>query len=387
MFWSFGKKKRKKDMNSSSIVTAANTDFGFRLLRRLVEDKTEGNVFFSPLSVSSALTMTLNGTDGQTAQDMAQTLGLTGLPLEQVNDANGRLLPLLTAPDPKITVSSANALWARQGVTLALAFQDRCRRFYAASAEALDFASPEAATTINDWISRNTRGKITNLVSHADVAAALVVLTNALYLHGLWQVPFDSAETRPAPFNVSGSAAKTVSFMLRYDTSLYAETVLGQWVSLPYGDGRMSLFVLLPELGQTVEDVARRLDAETWAAQIAALKPARLTLWLPRFRAEYAVRLQEPLAALGMASAFQRSAAMGLGDAFIGDVIHKAALNVDEEGTVAAAATAVVMVLGASTRPALMMRVDRPFFLAVRDNATGMVLFEGVIRDPQQPAE
>ena len=367
-------------------VAAANTDFGFRLLHTLDQSQPTGNVFFSPLSISSALTMTLNGAGGRTEQDMAKTLGLGAMSQDQVNKANGLLLPSLASPDPKVEVKIANALWAWRGVTLVPNFQERCHQFYDARAESLDFGSPEAVSTINNWVGENTEGKITHLVSQPDIASATAVLTNAIYFHGLWQTPFDKAATQSAPFMLAGGGEKMVPMMQQEGSFSYSETAEGQAVSLPYGDGRMSLYVLLPKTARSAEALAKSLDEKTWFARIAGMKPTSLTVFLPRFKAEYSGHLRGPLSSLGMEAAFGHGAdfrSMGLSDSFIGDVIHKAVLDVDENGTTAAAATAVAVAAGAYLPPQTIMRVDHPFFLAIRDNVTGTVLFEGVIRDPQ----
>jgi serpin B len=368
-------------------VAAANTDFGFRLLHQLTRNHRTGNVFFSPLSISSALAMTLNGAGGQTERDMAKTLGLEGVTRDQVNHANGLLLPSLDSPDPKVQVMIASALWANHGVTLAPDFRERCRLSYDARAESLDFGSPEAVKTINGWVSQSTQGKITHLINQGDIAAATAVLTNAVYFHGKWQTPFDKAETQNAPFKMAGGKTKSVPLMRHEGSFSYAETPRLQAVSLPYGDGRMSLYVLLPKTGHSVDGLANGLDGKAWEKQAAVMRPMRLTLFLPRFKAEYEARLRGPLSALGMASAFEGGAdfrPMGLNGSFIGDVIHKAMLDVDEEGTVAAAATGIIAAASAMPMsPVAVMRVDHPFFMAIRDNATGTILFEGVIRDPQ----
>lgn len=378
---------------SPAIVTAdpgvrrlADTDFGFRLLHQLAAGQPTGNVFFSPFSVSEALLLMLNGAAGQTRQDMAHTLGLGAITQGQVNAANALLLPSLANPDPKVEVSVANALWANQGVAFSPAFQERSRRFYNAQATTLDFGSPAAAQTINDWTSQNTHGKITRLVSQEDIADASVVLTNAVYFHGRWQTPFDKADTERKPFFLAASRTRSVPLMSQDGSYSYLETRQFQAVSLPYGAGRMSLYVFLPKKGTSLNTFVRMVNGSTADKWIGAMKPTEMTVLLPRFRANYEVTLNAPLSVMGMASAFGPGAdfsPMGLKGAFISAVIHKAVLEVDEEGTVAAAVTGGEMVAAMPMTPVVVMRVDHPFFLAIRDNATGTILFEGVIRDPQ----
>lgn len=219
------------DSPDIKVAADANTEFGFRLLQRLVGDQPMGNVFFSPFSVSSALAMTLNGAGGQTERDMAQTLGLENITRDEASRMYGVLLSSLAA-DLGVKLRMANALWGRHGLKFAPDFQERCRRFYAAPAESLDFSSPDAVTTINDWTSRNTDGKITQLVTRADIAGAVVVLTNAIYFEGLWQTEFRETETQPASFAAPGGS-KLVPMMHQTGRFSYAETAFGQLAGLP----------------------------------------------------------------------------------------------------------------------------------------------------------
>jgi serine protease inhibitor len=367
-------------------ATAANTIFGFRLLAHLNKGASGKNVFFSPFSVSDALAMTLNGASGDTQQAISKALGLHALSCDEINHANGLLLPSLENPDPQVELSVANALWADEGMTFAPEFQRRCRRFYDATATSLDFHSPSAADTINGWVRGKTQGKIDRLVSATDLVQSPAVLTNAVYFHGQWSRQFNKAATQDGPFTLEDGVKKTVPLMSEAGTYAYSETPQFQAVSLPYGSGRMSLYVFLPKPGTDLNALLNALDGKGWQDGISRMHPTLLTLVLPRFKAQYEARLREPLTALGMGGAFGAGAyfrPMGLRHGFIGEVIHKAILEVDERGTVAAAATGVVMRSLSIARPSEVMRVDHPFFCAIRDNATGTLLFVGTIRDPQ----
>lgn len=367
-------------------IAAANTQFGFQMLRQLDQKANGGNVFFSPFSVSSALSVVLTGAGGQTRQTIAKTLGLSGMTPGEIDRANGLLLPSLENPDPKVQVSVANALWANRGTVFAPDFQERCRQFYQAQVETLNFASPEAAGTINKWVDTQTHGKISQIVTPGDIAGSPAVITNAVYFHGTWQTSFEKDSTQDGPFTLPGGGTKTVPLMERSGSLSYTETDEFQAVSLPYGAGRMSFMVLLPEAGTDINSLVSNLTPTIWADAIKTMKPTRLDLVLPRFKADYRATLNEPLVALGMGPAFAPDAdfaPMGLHQAFLGGVIHKAVLEVDEEGTVAAAATGVMyQSAGMMPAPPKEMRVDHPFFCAIRDNETGTLLFAGVIRDP-----
>lgn len=369
-------------------IAAANTDFGFRLLKQLAHETPEKNVFYSPFSVTSALTLTLNGAGGSTRKDMAAALGLSGVTADQTDHAYGLLLPSLGNPDPQVTLTVANALWAGRGTTFSLPFQQRSEHFFGARVQTLDMASPEAAATINGWVSEKTHGKIDKLVTPRDIATSPAVLTNAVYFHGQWSEAFEKSDTKDGPFTLASGKTKTLPLMSQEARFSYTETPRFQTVSLPYGQGRMSLYVLLPKSGVTAAAVVDGLTPASWSQTLGKMKRSEVVLTLPRFQANFQATLNAPLIALGMGSAFGSSAdftPMGLHGGFLGAVIHKAILEVDEEGTVAAAATAVVMARSAMRRPEepIVMRVDHPFVCLLRDNATGMLLFAGVIQNPE----
>jgi len=365
-------------------VSAAGNDFGFRLLHWLAADTPTGNIFFAPFSVSQALTLTMTGAGGQTRADMAKTLGLSALTPGQINDANALRLPSLENPEPKVELSVANALWANVGIKFAPQFQADAKRFYGAEATTLNFGDPSGAAAINSWVSTNTQGKITEIVSQGAVAHASAVLTNAVYFHGLWQSPFDKAATADAPFYLAGKQTKTVPLMSQESSFDYLQTPQFQAVRLPYGKGRLSMLVFLPASGTTADSFAATLNSQSLNQWQGAMKPTELTLFLPRFKANYSVTLNKPLSALGMGSAFGGAdfGPMGLSGVHISAVLHKAVLDVDEKGTTAAAATAVVMTASAHPSPLTTMRVDRPFVCVLRDSVTGAILFAGIIREP-----
>ena len=371
---------------SPQAVAAANTGFGLRLLQETCKDNAAGNVFLSPFSVSQALTMALNGAGGATQADMARTLGLNGLSTADVNAANGALLSQLTKPEDGVELSVANALWAAKGVQFPPDFRQRVHTFYGGEATTLDLRGPSAAPTINAWVKAHTGGKIDNLVGPADLRQAVAVLTNAVFFHGRWSVPFNPGGTSDAGFTGTDGTRRTVPMMSRVGDMEYAETEQFQAVALPYGAGRLRMVLLLPKNATGLDAVLASLDSRAWNATLAGLRPTHLALFLPRFKADTTLRLNKSLISLGMAPAFGGGAdfrPMGLGGGFIGAVIHKAVLDVNEDGTTAAAATAVVQSRGIGPRlPAVQVRADHPFLFTLWDGTTGTLLFAGAIRDP-----
>ena len=373
-------------------IASANVDFGWRLLKPLAGASPNANVFYSPFSVTQALTMTMNGAGGATHAVMADALGLKGVAIGNVNAANQLLLPSLTGADPKVEIDVANAIWVnknaklRESLQLSSAFQKTCLESYGGRAKSLDFSDPEAAKTINGWVSEQTKGKIDRIVAIRDISYSPLVLTNAVYFHGKWMHEFDKSETLDGRFHLSKGREKTLSFMSNDMSVDYRETDQFQAASLPYGDGRFSLDIVLPKRVDGLDAVVKSLDAKSWSNLISQMELREATVLLPRFQVSYTDDLTEPLKSLGMGSAFKPGAnfiPMGLEQGYIDKVLHKAILQVDEEGTVAAAATMEAMAAGAaSAEPAITFRVDHPFVCAIRDNATGTLLFAGVIRDP-----
>ena len=369
-------------------VASADTDFGFRLLARLAPDKSHPNVFFSPFSLSQALAMTWNGAGGATQTDIGATLGLTGLTPASVNAANGLLLPSLEDPDPQVKLSVANALWLQTGKKFRPAFTQDAKCFYRADTTTLNLRGPQGAPTINGWVSKHTRGKIDQIVTLSDLSSATAVLTDAVYFHGEWTKPFDKAETHNAPFRLGNGRRKMVALMSQDGELSYLETPQFQAVRLPYGEDRLAMYVFLPKSKTGLDAFLGTVSPVQWRKWIARMQTTELTLYLPRFHAADAWNLNAPLSQMGMASSFGNRAdfsPMGLSGSYISKVVHKATLDVDEKGTVATAATGEMET--SSETPMVLppvMRVDHPFLCAIRDDATGTLLFLGAIRDPQK---
>jgi len=367
-------------------IAAANTSFGLKLLGKLSQEKPRDNVFFSPFSISQALTLALNGSGGKTRQQIAGTLGLSGIPLDGINAANGLLLPSLRNPEEKVTLSIGNALWADKATKLKPDFQARSSKFYGAQTASLDFSSPAAAARINGWVSKETHGKITSIVTPGALRQSPAVLTNAVYFHGTWSEVFKPHNTHDEPFKLGAGAKKIVPMMSQTSRFKYAQNAKFQSVRLPYGQGRIAFYVFLPKDLNGLDALVKSATPAQWNAWIAKMKPTQLQVELPKFKASQDIVLNKPLTELGMVSAFHAGAdfrPMGLTNGYIGSVIHKAVLNVDEEGTTAAAATGVMMATAAMLPPPVQIKVDHPFLCAIRDDTTGEILFAGLIRDPK----
>jgi serine protease inhibitor len=370
-------------------LVSANTRFGLNLFAELTGNEPSENAFISPSSVAFALSMAYNGAAGQTRDAMAKALELQGTSVEEVNRANAALMASLMEAEPGVELSIANSLWAKAGFEFKDEFMAANREFYSAEVTALDLLAPGASKTINDWVSENTKGKIPEIVPDRLDPLTILLIINAIYFKGLWDEPFDEALTKEQPFTLLDGSKKPVQLMSQGGDYPYFEGDGLQAISLPYKDKRVSMIVILPDEDSSLAELCRDLDAETWEAWVSRLSKRTGTIALPRFRVEYEAGLNDALTALGMGIAFTDRADFGnLCDdpARISEVKHKTFVEVNEEGTEAAAATVVGIVTTAAPiqRPFRMV-VDRPFLCAIRDNETGTVLFMGAIVDPPTP--
>lgn len=362
-----------------SSVASANTRFGFKLLQDLGGRSPGENIFISPLSISIALTMTYNGAVGETERAMAEVLEIDALDLSTINNSNKALRNSLQNLDPKVQISIANSIWSRQGVEFNPEFLNRNQVFFGAEIASLDFSSPQAAAVINEWVNTNTNGKIEKIVDRID-PQTLLFLINAIYFKGNWQDEFNKSRTRQGIFHLSDGSEKRVQMMRREGEYPYFRGENFEATSLPYGDGRVSMYVFLPNRDSNLNKFLEDLNEENWEGWIAQFQNRRHEIMLPRFKLEYEVRLNDTLEALGRGIAFGGGADFsGMGPSlFISEVRHKTFVEVNEEGTEAAAVTAVVGVK--SLPPAF--RVDRPFFFAIYDADTETILFMGTITEP-----
>ena len=376
-------------------LVSAYTDFGFNLFAEVGRRDAGKNVFISAPSVAFALAMTYNGANGETARAMAETLRLKGMSRGEANRANAALKALLQDPGPGVALAIANSLWARQDVSFKPEFLERNKKSYGAKVAVLDFADPAAPATINAWVSENTKGKIEDIVNKIP-RSAILYLINAIYFKGDWTNPFDEAKTRERPFHLADGSQKMHPMMARSGYYRHYRGPDFQAVSLPYGEGRLSMYVFLPDEGGSLLEFQKRLNAESWSEWMSQFRMAEGEIVLPRLKLRYEARLNDMLGALGMEVAFDPDRA-DFGDmctvserVLISEVKHKTFVEVNEKGTEAAAATSVetraVSGLLYQFTYQFTMVVDRPFFFAIRDDKTGLVLFMGSIVEPEVDA-
>jgi len=369
-------------------VVAANTQFGFKLFAQLQQAEAGKNLFVSPASVAIALGMVANGATGETQRAIETALSLQGISLAELNQANRDLKALLQNPDPKVQLAIANSLWANQAVAFKPEFLRRNQEFYDAKVTNLNFADPKAAGTINNWVAEKTRGKIQAIVDQVR-PDDLLFLINAIYFKGNWSTQFDKKLTVEKPFFLANGTQKKHPLMSQTGEYRYYETDQFQAVSLPYGETRrMSLYVFLPKSSNTLSKFSQTLTADTWQQWMTHFRSRPGAVQMPRFKLEYKTDLKRSLSALGMGIAFDplRANFSGISEvpARIDQVKHKTFVDVNEEGTEAAAVTSIgIRATSAIIDEPFQMVVNRPFFCAIRDDRTGMILFMGAIVDPK----
>ncbi|BAY26547.1 serpin family proteinase inhibitor I4 [Calothrix sp. NIES-2100] len=379
---------QKKTVKPDTKLVNANNKFGFKLFSEILKtESSEKNVFVSPSSVAIALAMTYNGASGSTQKSMAKTLELQGMNLSEINSSYAALKKLLENPDNDVKLTIANSLWANKDASLQSDFLQRNQDFYQAQVTNLNFKDASAPNIINSWVKDNTQGKINKIVDNLD-PNQMLFLINAIYFKGQWSNEFDKSKTATLPFNLASGKQKNHPIMSQDGDYKYQENEQFQAISLPYGkDGKVSLYIFLPKPNSNLQALYQNLNAENWEQWMTQFRKREGSIKLPRFKTDYEVTLNDALKALGMEEAFSTKANFsGIGkNLTISQVKHKTFVEVNEEGTEAAASTSVsIVATSAMQKPEpFKMIVDRPFFCAIRDNQTGSVLFMGSIMEPQ----
>jgi serpin B len=380
--------------NEQALLVEGNSAFAFKLYQEL--KGKEGNLFYSPYSISLALAMTYAGASGETAQQMADTLQFM---LEQ-----DKLHPAFNWLDAELAsrgegaqgkdgegfrLNIVNAIWGQKDYEFLPSFLDVLAENYDAGLRILDFITEaeKSRLTINDWVSDQTEGRIEDLIPPGAIdALTRLVLTNAIYFNAAWEYPFDEKMTANGPFYLLNGEQITVPMMRQTESFGYAEGEGYQAVELRYDGGELSMVILLPASGN-FQAFEEGLQAPQVCDIISGLQLTEVALTMPQFEFDSDFSLKNTLAEMGMPIAFSGDADFsgmtGNRDLFIWDVVHKAFVAVDEAGTEAAAATAVIMELKAvAPKPPVTVTIDRPFIFLIRDIETGAILFVGRVLNP-----
>lgn len=371
---------------AESELLASASEFGFALLKTINEDEKNSNIFISPYSVSTAFGMALNGAVGDTYTEMLEALEISGLSLDEINSSNRQLMEILTEVDPKVAFQVANSIWYRNDFAVLESFLDVNNEYYSAEINIADFDNPATVDAINNWVEINTSGKIEKIIDDAFIDPAVVMyLINALYFKGTWKYQFKEEDTTPLAFHLVDGTQVEVPTMIQKSKFNYYEDEKLQLVDLPYGDSCFTMTVILPKQTSSVDEIISGLDAAGWDAMMQNVTYEELTLHLPKLKYEYNISLTDIVEKMGMRLAVTPAADFTkitpLGGIYIGDVIHKTFVEINEEGTEAAAVTAITFERTSAGDEKYML-VNKPYIFVIREVSTNSILFAGKILDP-----
>ena len=360
-------------------LVKADNEFAFKLLKQVAKEHPSGNTVISPISITLSLHMTYNGAAGSTREAMAKTLCLGGMTFGEINHANATLLDYVERPNSGIRLDTANSLWADKDIHFKQPFMEANKLSYRAEVATLDLRSPSAVPTVNAWVKRQTGGMIHEVVQSLD-PEAILLLINATYFKGEWTYKFNKSNTDEMPFYLANGRQKRVPTMHQKGTFLYSHNDWPQIIRLPYGNGHISMYIMLPTNGFG----GQHFHLAKWDELLSEMQEVEdIDVYIPRFQIRYSEDLKQALSSLGMGIAFDPARANLSGicppPAWIGLVQHDVMIEVNESGTEAAAVTDTQVFAGGH-----VFMANRPFFFAIRDDKTGLILFMGWVADPTE---
>ncbi|HRZ41098.1 MAG TPA: serpin family protein [Bacteroidales bacterium] len=365
-----------------ALVTASN-DFAFRMFKETDAGTAPGkNMMVSPLSISYALGMALNGAGTITYDSIRNTLGFNLLTLQDINSSYKALIPFLLNADPSTTLKIANSVWYTTGFNPKQTFLDTVGYYFNAYLSQIDFSSPGAKNTINDWVANNTGGKIKNMLSSIN-PQDVMYLINAVYFKGNWTIKFDKSKTADKPFQKASGTVNVPTMHNKQNFRYFYHSDFAM-LELDYGQTNYAMDLMLPHSGKTPADIVQQLDAasfDQWAQQLDTVHD--MDIAIPKFKFEFETSLKDALSSMGMGIAFSDFADFSDISSdyqlLITDVKHKTFIDVNEEGTEAAAATSIG--IGVTSMPPSFI-ADRPFLFVIREKDTNTILFIGKVCDP-----
>ncbi len=379
----------KMDEKSAQLIKA-NNNFGLDIFREVRSESEKENIMISPLSISLALAMTYNGADGETKKEMEETLRVAGLTADEINTSYNMLIKALQSLDSNVIFEIANAIFYADIFQVYPDFIAVNTSNYDAKVERLNFSSPAAVETINNWVADKTHDKIMKIIDKLNDLDRMVLL-NAVYFNGIWSKKFDEGGTKMRNFTKKDGTNEEVPMMSKEDALEYTSNELFQAIQLPYGNGQYNMVVLLPSEGKSSQDVINELNSENWKNWGESFhKKEHVMVTMPRFKFAFDSELKNVLKKMGMLQAFDSKLAnfskiTNQGDPYISSVIHKSYIDVNENGTEAAAVTAVIISVtsvGPDDIQKIYFTVDKPFVFAITEKDTGAILFIGEVQNP-----
>ena len=381
-------KKVNLTEKQKQVISTCNT-FGFEFFKKVNEiSGSNTNLMVSPLSVSMALGMTRNGAAGSTLEAMTNTLGFSGMSETDINESYKYIVETFSTLDPKVKMQIANSIWYRNDFSVEQPFVLTNQQYFDAEVTKLDFSSPTAVSTINGWVSNKTNKLIPEIID-AIPAEAVMYLVNAVYFKGVWKYQFEAKNTVQKPFTLSNGTVVQVPSMAQHESLKYYKGTGFEAIELPYNQGNYTMIVLLPDAGKKVNDIIPQLSLEKWNTWSSQFNETDIQLQLPKFKYEYNEKQMKPiLTDMGMGVAFNSDLAdfkriNTQGGLYISRVMHKTFIETNEEGTEAAAVTAVeVGVTSVGPDQPVYFTVNRPFVYFIQEKSTGTILFIGTVMNP-----
>ena len=373
----------------SAKIIAADNQFGFEIFQKVNASLTEPkNTMISPMSISLALAMVYNGTNGNTKKQMEEMLHKSGLTPDDINQSYKELVSALSSHDPKVELAISNAIFYRNTFSVKNDFITTNQNYYQAEVSGLDFSkTTETLNKVNGWVNTNTKGKIDQIIDQVNPEDVMYIL-NAIYFNGEWQYRFDPKETSDMPFTKEDNQVVQVPTMTIENPFQSYSNESFKMLEMPYGSGKYSMLIFLPASGKTTNNVISQLTAENVDGWIQKMTEQKKKVYLPKFEFKFDDSLVDELKALGMTDAFNDAKAnlSSISDAaklVISEVMHKSYIKVDERGTEAAAVTGITIGV-TSVGPDNSYRVDHPFVFAIREKDTKVILFIGKVMNPNQ---
>ncbi len=380
-------------LSANQTVISKNGNLNsWALLSLIAQDQLDGdkvkNTVISTLSLNIALAMTWNGAEGETKAEIQRFLGLGDLSEEEVNDYFKQMLTALPEIDPKVTLSIANSIWYNNWLKVYSSFKQANSNYFFAEVTSLNFGDPESLNTINNWCSNKTNGIIKKVLDNIR-DDEVMFLINALYFKAPWTIKFDKSKTINSPFYPSEGAAVSAPMMTNTDTFVYSENQGYKTLKLDYGDSAFSIILILPDVDKDINSIVLAVNnPEVWNSIYTHNYTSRVDVKIPRFKFEYNIELNKHLKELGVKKAFNGSeselnkiADVGSEKLYISRILQKAAIEVNEEGSEAAAVT--VVGIGVTSVPMVnTFHAERPFIFAITENSTGTILFAGKVENP-----
>ncbi len=371
----------------SAKIIAADNQFGFELFKKINDSpEVTKNTMISPLSVSLALAMVYNGTDGNTKKQMEELLHKTNLTPDDINQSYQDLVTGLSSHDPKVELSISNAIFYRNSFSIKNNFITTNQNYYKAEVSGLDFSkTTETLNTVNGWVNTQTKGKIDKIIERVN-PEDIMYLLNAIYFNGEWKYSFDNKKTADQSFTREDKTVITVPTMTIENQFRFYSHQSFELLEMPYGSDKFSMLIFLPVPGKNTSDIISLLTAESVNDWIQKLNEQKKEVFLPKFEFKFDNSLVDELKALGMTDAFDDMKAnlSGISDAaqlVISEVMHKTYIKVDERGTEAAAVTGITFGV-TSVGPDNSFRADHPFVFAIREKDTKAILFIGKVMNP-----